>query len=75
MQQSFGTGAATNSIDDIKQTEFILLIGANPTAAHPVTGAKIKQKVMKGTPMIVIDPVKIELAKYAKWHITLLVKT
>lgn len=71
MQQSFGTGAATNSIDDIKQTEFILLIGANPTAAHPVTGAKIKQKVMKGTPMIVIDPVKIELAKYAKWHIQL----
>jgi predicted molibdopterin-dependent oxidoreductase YjgC len=71
MQKSFGTGAATNSIEDIKQTEFILLIGANPTAAHPVTGAKIKQKVMKGTPLIVIDPVKTELAKYAQWHIQL----
>jgi formate dehydrogenase major subunit len=71
MQKSFGTGAATNSIDDIKQTEFILLIGANPTAAHPVTGAKIKQKVMKGTPLIVIDPVKTELARYANWHIQL----
>jgi len=71
MQKSFGTGAATNSIDDLKQTEFILLIGANPTAAHPVTGAKIKQKVMKGTPLIVIDPVKTELAKYAQWHIQL----
>lgn len=71
MQKSFGTGAATNSIDDLKQTEFILLIGANPTAAHPVTGAKIKQKVMKGTPLIVIDPVKTELARYANWHIQL----
>jgi formate dehydrogenase major subunit len=71
MQHSFGTGAATNSIDDIKQTEFILLIGANPTAAHPVTGAKIKQKVMKGTPLIVIDPVKTELARFANWHIQL----
>ena len=71
MQHSFGTGAATNSIDDIKKTNFILLIGANPTAAHPVTGAKIKQKVMKGTPLIVIDPIKTELAKYADWHIQL----
>ncbi|WP_114327052.1 formate dehydrogenase subunit alpha [Candidatus Colwellia aromaticivorans] len=71
MQHSFGTGAATNSIEDIKQTEFILLIGANPTAAHPVTGAKIKQKVMKGTPLIVIDPIKTELARYANWHIQL----
>ena len=71
MQKSFGTGAATNSIDDLAQTEFILLIGANPTAAHPVTGAKIKQKVMKGTPLIVLDPVKTELARYANWHIQL----
>lgn len=71
MQQSFGTGAATNSIEDLKHTEFVLLIGANPTAAHPVTGAKIKQKVMKGTPLIVIDPVETELARYANWHIQL----
>jgi len=71
MQQSFGTGAATNSIDDLKKTEFIFLIGANPTSAHPVTGAKIKQKVMKGTPLLVIDPVTTELARYANWHIQL----
>jgi len=71
MQNSFGTGAATNSIDDLKQTECILLIGANPTSAHPVTGVKIKQKAMKGTPLIVIDPVKTELARFANWHIQL----
>ncbi|MEW6982038.1 formate dehydrogenase subunit alpha [Colwelliaceae bacterium 6471] len=71
MQKSFGTGAATNSIEDLKHTEFIMLIGANPTSAHPVTGAKIKQKVMKGTPLLVIDPVKTELARYADWHIQL----
>lgn len=71
MQKSFGTGAATNSIKDLSETEFIMLIGANPTAAHPVTGAKIKQKVMKGTPLLVIDPVETELARYAQWHIQL----
>lgn len=71
MQRAFGTGAATNSISDIEHTEFILVVGANPTDAHPVTGAKIKQKMMKGTPSIVIDPRKIELAKYATYHLQL----
>jgi formate dehydrogenase major subunit len=71
MQRSFGTGAATNSIEDLKLTQAILLIGANPTEGHPVTGAKIKQKVMKGTPLIIIDPRKIELSKYAKYHLQL----
>lgn len=71
MQRSFGTGAATNSVDDINDAEFFLIIGANPTDAHPVTGAKIKQRMMKGVPSIVIDPRKIELAKYATYHLQL----
>ncbi|MDN5204979.1 formate dehydrogenase subunit alpha [Fulvivirgaceae bacterium BMA10] len=71
MQRSFGTGAATNSIEDIQHTECILVIGANPTDAHPVTGAKIKQFAMKGNPLIVVDPRKIELVKYAKYHLQL----
>ncbi|WP_420579808.1 formate dehydrogenase subunit alpha [Reichenbachiella sp.] len=71
MQRAFGTGAATNSIEDLDHAEFILVIGANPTDAHPVTGAKIKQRMMKGVPSIVIDPRKIELAKFATYHLQL----
>lgn len=71
MQRTFGTGAATNSIEDIKLTECMMVVGANPTAAHPVTGAKIKQKAMKGTPLIVIDPRRTEIAKYANHHLQL----
>ncbi|MCB9222544.1 MAG: formate dehydrogenase subunit alpha [Crocinitomicaceae bacterium] len=71
MQRAFGTGAATNSIEDLQYTDCILVIGANPTAAHPVTGAKIKQRMMKNVTGIVIDPRKIELAKYAKYHLQL----
>jgi len=71
MQKSFGTGAATNSIKDLEKTEFIMVIGANPTAAHPVTGGKIKQKLMKGISSIVIDPVETEVAKYATYHLQL----
>jgi formate dehydrogenase major subunit len=71
MQRSFGTGAATNSIEDLKHTDCILVIGANPTVAHPVTGAKIKQKFMKGVTSIVIDPRRIDLAEYATYHLQL----
>lgn len=71
MQRAFGTGAATNSINDLEYTDCILVIGANPTAAHPVTGAKIKQKLMKGVTSIVVDPRRIELAKYATYHLQL----
>ena len=71
MQRAFGTGAATNSIEDLKHTDFIFVVGANPTDAHPVTGAKIKQKLLKGTKSIVVDPRKIELAKYATYHLQL----
>ena len=71
MQQTFGTGAATNSTDDIYHADLFLIIGANPTTAHPVTGAKIKQQVMKGKKLIVLDPVTTELAKLADYHIKL----
>lgn len=71
MQRTFGTGAATNSIEDLKYTRCIMVIGANPTDAHPVTGAKLKQVAMKGIPSIVIDPRRTELAKYATYHLQL----
>ena len=66
---NFGTGAATNSTEDIYHSDLFLVIGANPTNAHPVTGAKIKQQVMKGKKLIVLDPVETELAKLADYHI------
>ncbi len=71
MQQTFGTGAATNSIDDLNYTKCVLIIGANPIEAHPVTGAKIRQKLMKGLPSIIIDPRKTPLTRYATYHLQL----
>ena len=72
MQRTFGTGAATNSIIDLKFTNCIMVIGANPTSGHPVTGAKLKQFAMKGNnTSIVIDPRRTELARYATYHLQL----
>jgi len=69
MQWAYGTGAATNSVDEIYRTGCILIIGANPSSAHPVTGARIRSVVESGTPLIVIDPLKIELSRLAKYHL------
>ena len=71
MQRTFGTGAATNSIKDLKLTDCIMVIGANPTDGHPVTGAKLKQVAMSGRTSIVIDPRRTELARYATYHLQL----
>lgn len=72
MKMMIGTGAATNSFDDIEMARTIMLCGANPTENHPIAGARIKQTVIKnGAKLIVIDPRKTELTKYADVHLQL----
>jgi formate dehydrogenase major subunit len=62
----FGSGAMTNDIAGIRESDVILVIGSDTTAAHPVISARIKQAVRFGkSKLIVIDPKKIRLADYA----------
>ncbi|MFN7181088.1 MAG: formate dehydrogenase subunit alpha [Planctomycetota bacterium] len=65
LNMMLGTGAATNSFEDIEMAKTILVAGANPTENHPVIGARIKQRVFKGANLIVIDPRKTELGEIA----------
>ncbi|RCW42018.1 formate dehydrogenase alpha subunit [Halanaerobium sp. MA284_MarDTE_T2] len=65
LAKSFGSGAMTNSIDEIAGNDLIFVIGSNPTENHPVIGAKMKRTVKNGTKLIVADPRRIELAEYA----------
>lgn len=72
MKMMIGTGAMTNSFDDIEKARTIILCGANPSENHPIPGARIKQAVIKnGTKLIVIDPRKTELTEYADVHLQL----
>ena len=71
MSIMLGTGAATNSFDDIEKAKTIFICGSNASENHPIVGARIKQAVLKGTKLIVIDPRKTELSKYAKYHLQL----
>lgn len=69
MKLMLGTGAATNSFDDIEKAKTILLCGTNTTENHPIVGARIKEAALRGANLIVIDPRKIELTQYAKLHL------
>ena len=60
---SFGSGASTNSFNEIPDAKVMFVIGANPTEAHPVVGTKMKQALAKGAKLIVVDPRRIELAE------------
>ena len=71
MKMMLGTGAATNSLDDIEQARTILVCGANATENHPIVGARIKEQVLRGANLIVIDPRRIELSRYAQVHLGL----
>ena len=63
---AFGSGAMTNSIDEIEFTDLILATGTNTTENHPVIGMKVKRAVRQhGAKLIVIDPREIDLVKYA----------
>ncbi|MEM2637321.1 MAG: formate dehydrogenase subunit alpha [Candidatus Korarchaeota archaeon] len=65
LAKTLGSGAMTNSIKDIDLAEVILVTGSNTTEAHPVIGARIKEAVLRGAKLIVVDPREIELTKYA----------
>jgi predicted molibdopterin-dependent oxidoreductase YjgC len=66
-----GRGASTNSIPEIDNDRFLLVIGSNTTEAHPVLALRIKRAVRKGATLVVADPRKIWLTKLAKRHLQL----
>ena len=63
---AFGSGAMTNSILELESTNLILAVGTNTTENHPIVGKMVKRAVrFKGAKLIVIDPRKIDLVRYA----------
>jgi formate dehydrogenase alpha subunit len=71
LQMVTGTGAASASYQDLERAGCIVVAGANPTEAHPVVGARIKQAVRRGARLLVFDPRRIELAEWAHHHLPL----
>ncbi len=63
--QTYGTSAGTQTFKSVEHSDVILVIGANPTDAHPVFGSRMKKRLREGARLIVVDPRKIELVQSA----------
>ena len=63
LKQTFGTAAGTQDFRSVAHADVIMVIGANPTDAHPVFGARMKRRLREGAKLIVIDPRRIDLVK------------
>ena len=59
--QTFGTSAGTQTFKSVESADVIMVIGANPSAAHPVFAARMKKRLRAGARLIVIDPRRIDL--------------
>ncbi len=63
LKQTFGTSAGTQDFRSIAQADVIVVIGANPTDAHPVFASRMKRRLRAGAQLIVIDPRRIDLVR------------
>jgi len=66
LKQTLGTSAGTQPFDSVMDADVIVVIGANPTAAHPVFASQMKRRLRQGARLIVIDPRQIGLVKSAR---------
>ena len=69
LSMSFGSGAMTNSIGEIKDCDVLFIIGSNTTEAHPVIALEMKRAYRRGAKIIVCDPRRIGMVDYAAIHI------
>ncbi len=68
---TFGAGAMTNSIPEIRDADFLFVIGSNTTEAHPIIAMEMKRAVRRGATMVVADPRAIWLTDIAAEHLRL----
>jgi formate dehydrogenase major subunit len=63
LKTAFGTSAGTQHFDSVEHANLILVIGANPTDAHPVFASQMKRRLRQGAHLIVMDPRRIDLVR------------
>ncbi|NUA28063.1 formate dehydrogenase subunit alpha [Cupriavidus basilensis] len=63
--EGIGSGAVSNPVMDVARAQVVIVIGANPTVNHPVAATWIKNAVKNGTKLIVADPRRSDLARFA----------
>ncbi len=60
---TYGTSAGTQDFKSVDKSDVVMVIGANPTDAHPVFASRLKKRLRAGARLIVIDPRRIDLVR------------
>ena len=63
LRETLGTSAGTQHFDSVKECDVMMIIGANPTDAHPVFASSMKRRLREGAKMIILDPRTIDLVR------------
>ena len=63
LKQTFGESAGTQDFKSVAAADVIMVIGANPTDAHPVFASRMKRRLREGATLIVVDPRRIDLVR------------
>jgi formate dehydrogenase major subunit len=75
LKSTMGESAGTQDFDSVMKADVILIIGANPTDAHPVFASQMKRRLRQGARLIIADPRRIELVRsphvQADYHLKL----
>ena len=59
--QTYGTSAGTQTFASVAESDVVLVIGANPSDAHPVFASRLKRRLRHGAKLVVVDPRAIDL--------------
>ncbi|HUC10173.1 MAG TPA: formate dehydrogenase subunit alpha [Stellaceae bacterium] len=65
LSKTFGTSAGTQDFDSVDDADVVMVIGANPTDAHPVFASRMKKRLRQGAKLIVVDPRRTDLVRSA----------
>jgi len=75
LKQTLGESAGTQTFDSVMASDVIVVIGANPTDAHPVFASQMKRRLRQGAKLIIADPRRIDLVRTphieADYHLAL----
>lgn len=63
LKTTLGESAGTQTFDSVEKADVVMVIGANPTDAHPVFASRLKKRLREGAQLIVADPRRIDLVK------------
>jgi formate dehydrogenase major subunit len=66
---TWGYGAMTNSMNDMRHSKAIMIVGGNPTEAHPVSMQHMFYAKERGAKLIVVEPRFTRTAAHADHYV------